>query len=95
MARVIQTRRTGAMSSPLAQQQLDNFWANWKPEMEALGLTRKQAGQIVGMALKACNGSITKAGKALGAVRESKPSPEDVVRYLKQEMRDADGKTSC
>ena len=79
--------RRPIVPSPLAQQQLDNFWANWKPEMEALGLTRKQAGQIVGMALKACNGSITRAGKALGAVRESRPAPEDVVRYLKQEMR--------
>ena len=82
------------MPSPLAQAQYDNYWAVWKAWLMEIGLEKKEAGALTGMVLKA-TGSVERARRVFGAVRESRPSPEDVVRYLKQEMRDADGKTSC
>ena len=52
-----------------------------------IGLEKKEAGSLTGMVLKA-TGSVERARKVFGAVRESGADAGNVVRYLKQEMRD-------
>ena len=74
------------MVSPLAQAQLESFWANWRGELTALGIDSKTAGQLVGRALK--GHSLTEAGKLLGRLRNQNPPSGQEFRWLNQMIRE-------
>ena len=74
------------MISPLAQAQLESFWANWKGELTDLGIDSKTAGQLVGRALK--GHSLTEAGKLLGNLRNQNPPSGREFAWLNQMIRD-------
>lgn len=81
------------MPSLLVQWQLEEYWAFWRPElMSHLGLTNKEAGAILGYALKHSvddlgERSITKARLVLGNLRESKPERHEVWPYLRRALK--------